>query len=145
MAELVRRPELSYVMLSEIDPERRKLSEDTAEQVNREILSMRGISNGSQQQVTQFKKLESKRLDVNFDYSTVHSLRKRSRTEAESVQANVHWTGIQNLRVSPADISVLLVHLEQLRHQGRSETDEPDGEVRWMTRFRCQSRRQPYE
>ncbi|MFR4438954.1 MAG: tRNA uridine-5-carboxymethylaminomethyl(34) synthesis enzyme MnmG [Hungatella sp.] len=120
MAELVRRPELSYVMLSEIDPERPKLSEDTAEQVNINI-KYEGYIKRQQQQVTQFKKLESKRLDVNFDYSTVHSLRREAVQKLNLYKPMSIGQASRISGVSPADISVLLVHLEQLRHQGRSE------------------------
>ena len=120
MAELVRRPELSYVMLSEIDPERPKLSEDTAEQVNINI-KYEGYIKRQQQQVTQFKKLESKRLDVNFDYSSVHSLRREAVQKLNLYKPMSIGQASRISGVSPADISVLLVHLEQLRHQGRSE------------------------
>lgn len=120
MAELVRRPELSYVMLSEIDPERPKLSEDTAEQVNINV-KYEGYIKRQQQQVTQFKKLESKRLDVNFDYSTVHSLRREAVQKLNLYKPMSIGQASRISGVSPADISVLLVHLEQLRHQGRSE------------------------
>lgn len=120
MAELVRRPELSYVMLSEIDPERPKLSEDTAEQVNINI-KYEGYIKRQQQQVTQFKKLESKRLDANFDYSTVHSLRREAVQKLNLYKPMSIGQASRISGVSPADISVLLVHLEQLRHQGRSE------------------------
>ena len=120
MAELVRRPELSYVMLSEIDPERPKLSEDTAEQVNINI-KYEGYIKRQQQQVTQFKKLESKRLDVNFDYSSVHSLRREAVQKLNLYKPMSIGQASRISGVSPADISVLLVHLEQLRHQGKSE------------------------
>ena len=120
MAELVRRPELSYVMLSEIDPERPKLPEDTAEQVNINI-KYEGYIKRQQQQVTQFKKLESKRLDANFDYSTVHSLRREAVQKLNLYKPMSIGQASRISGVSPADISVLLVHLEQLRHQGRSE------------------------
>ena len=74
MAELLRRPELDYFMLAQIDPKRPDLPRDTAEQVNINV-KYEGYLKRQMQQVAQFKKLESKRLDPDFDYSTVNSLR----------------------------------------------------------------------
>lgn len=116
LAELVRRPELDYFMLTDIDPNRPVLSVDTAEQVNINI-KYEGYIRRQQQQVTQFKKLERKRLDENFDYAEVKGLRR------EAIQKlNVHkpvsiGQASRISGVSPADISVLLVYLEQRRHQ----------------------------
>lgn len=116
LAELVRRPELNYFMLTEIDSERPDLSADTAEQVNINI-KYEGYIKRQQQQVSQFKKLERKRLDENFDYNSVKGLRR------EAIQKlNVHkpvsiGQASRISGVSPADISVLLVYLEQQRHQ----------------------------
>lgn len=116
LAELVRRPELNYFMLTDIDPNRPVLSVDTAEQVNINI-KYEGYIKRQQQQVTQFKKLERKRLDENFDYAEVKGLRR------EAIQKlNVHkpvsiGQASRISGVSPADISVLLVYLEQRRHQ----------------------------
>lgn len=115
LAELVRRPELDYFMLTDIDFERPELSRDTGEQVNINI-KYEGYIRRQQQQVFQFKKLESKKLDVKFDYSDVKGLRR------EAIQKlNVHKPASigQASRisgVSPADISVLLIYLEQRRH-----------------------------
>ena len=72
MAELLRRPELDYFMLAEIDPKRPELPHDTAEQVNINV-KYEGYLKRQMQQVAQFKKLESKRLDPDFDYSTVNT------------------------------------------------------------------------
>ena len=77
LAELVRRPELDYVMLTEIDPERPNLPEDVAEQININI-KYEGYIRRQMQQVAQFKKMEGKKLDENFDYSEVKSLRKEA-------------------------------------------------------------------
>ena len=74
---MVRRPELDYVMLTEIDPERPNLPEDVAEQININI-KYEGYIRRQMQQVAQFKKMEGKKLDENFDYSEVKSLRKEA-------------------------------------------------------------------
>jgi tRNA uridine 5-carboxymethylaminomethyl modification enzyme len=117
LAELIRRPELDYQMLAELDPKRPKLSEDTAEQVNINI-KYEGYLKRQEQQVAQFKKLESKRLDPDFDYSTVNSLRKEAVQKLNLYKPVSIGQASRISGVSPADISVLLVHLEQMRHGG---------------------------
>ena len=77
MAELIRRPELSYEAVKEIDPKRPDLDWDVAEQVNINI-KYEGYIRRQLQQVAQFKKLESRKLDEHFDYSSVKSLRKEA-------------------------------------------------------------------
>lgn len=118
LAELVRRPELNYVMLTEIDDRFPDLSDDTAEQVNINI-KYEGYIKRQRQQVAQFKKLESKRLDVDFDYSTVNSLRKEAVQKLNLYKPVSIGQASRISGVSPADISVLLIHLEQMRHGGK--------------------------
>lgn len=115
MAELVRRPELSYFMLTEIDNNRPELPYDVAEQVNINI-KYEGYLRRQQQQVTQFKKLESKKLSPDFDYSTVKSLRREAVQKLNLYKPVSIGQASRISGVSPADISVLLVHLEQMRH-----------------------------
>lgn len=115
MAELVRRPELNYFMLAELDPERPELSEDTAEQVDINI-KYEGYLKRQKQQVAQFKKLESKKLDPDFDYSTVHSLRREAVQKLNQLKPASIGQASRISGVSPADISVLLVHLERMRY-----------------------------
>ncbi|MCI6886131.1 MAG: tRNA uridine-5-carboxymethylaminomethyl(34) synthesis enzyme MnmG [Lachnospiraceae bacterium] len=115
LAELVRRPELDYFMLTEIDDNRADLPRDTAEQVNINI-KYEGYLKRQQQQVAQFKKLESKKLDPDFDYSTVKSLRREAVQKLNQLKPVSIGQASRISGVSPADISVLLVHLEQLRH-----------------------------
>ncbi len=119
MAELVRRPELSYFMLTDIDEKRPQLPFDVAEQVDINI-KYEGYLKRQQQQVAQFKKLESKKLDVNFDYSEVKSLRREAVQKLNLYKPASIGQASRISGVSPADISVLLVHLEQMRHGGRS-------------------------
>ena len=119
MAELLRRPELDYFMLAEIDPKRPELPHDTAEQVNINV-KYEGYLKRQMQQVAQFKKLESKRLDPDFDYSTVNSLRIEAVQKLNLYKPVSIGQASRISGVSPADISVLLVHLEQLRHGGHS-------------------------
>ena len=115
MAELIRRPELDYFALAEIDEGRPELPADTAEQVDINI-KYEGYLKRQQQQVAQFKKLESKRLAEDFDYSTVKSLRREAVQKLNLYKPASIGQASRISGVSPADISVLLVHLEQLRH-----------------------------
>ena len=120
MAELVRRPELDYFSLAEIDKTRPQLPADTPEQVNNNI-KYEGYLKRQQQQVTQFKKLENKKLDIDFDYSTVKSLRREAVQKLNLYKPSSIGQASRISGVSPADISVLLVHLEQMRHGQRGQ------------------------
>ncbi len=114
LAELIRRPELNYFMLSEIDDGRPEISDDVAEQVDISI-KYEGYLRRQKQQVAQFKKLESKKLDVDFDYSLVGSLRKEAVQKLNLYKPASIGQASRISGVSPADISVLLVYLEQMR------------------------------
>ncbi len=128
LAELIRRPELSYEILTPIDKDRSlihkceqkgvnnvdKLWKEVIEQVNINI-KYDGYIRRQQKQVEQFKKLETKKIPEEIDYDSIKSLR------IEAVQKLKHYRPIsigQASRisgVSPADISVLLVYLESYR------------------------------
>lgn len=116
LAELVRRPELNYFMLTEIDKKRPVLAEDVQEQVNINI-KYEGYIRRQMQQVVQFKKMEGKRLPENFDYSVVKSLRKEAIQKLNQFQPTSVGQASRISGVSPADISVLLVYLEQSRQE----------------------------
>ena len=103
-------------MLTEIDDNRPQLPEDVAEQVDINI-KYEGYIKRQMQQVSQFKKLESKRLDADFDYSTVPSLRREAVQKLNLYKPMNIGQASRISGVSPADISVLLVYLEQLRHK----------------------------
>lgn len=120
LAELVRRPELDYGMLAELDDNRPPLGEDTAEQVNINI-KYEGYIKRQKQQVIQFKKLESKRLDADLDYSKVKSLRREAVQKLNLYKPVSIGQASRISGVSPADISVLLVYLEQQRHGGKKD------------------------
>ena len=120
LAELVRRPELSYEALAELDPNRPELPEDVIEQININI-KYDGYTRRQLQQVAQFKKMESRKLDENFDYSTVGSLRREAVQKLNLYKPANIGQASRIAGVSPADISVLLVHLEQSRHAGHGE------------------------
>lgn len=109
LAELVKRPELDYDKLAELDEDRPELPYDVREQVNIEI-KYEGYIKRQMQQVAQFKKLEDKKLPENFDYAEVNSLRREAVQKLNKVQPATIGQASRISGVSPADISVLLVH-----------------------------------
>lgn len=114
LAELIRRPELDYESLSEIDPKRPVLQASVIEQININ-LKYEGYIRRQLKQVEQFKKLEGKKLNIAFDYSVVPSLRKEAVQKLNLYQPSSIGQASRISGVSPADISVLLVYLEQRR------------------------------
>ena len=113
LAELVKRPELSYKELAELDEDRPNLPEDVQVQVDIN-LKYAGYIKRQMQQVAQFKKLESRKLQADFDYSTVKSLRLEAVQKLNMYKPLNIGQASRISGVSPADISVLMVHLEQL-------------------------------
>ena len=113
LAELVKRPELSYKELAELDEDRPNLPEDVQVQVDIN-LKYAGYIKRQMQQVAQFKKLESRKLQTDFDYSTVKSLRLEAVQKLNMYKPLNIGQASRISGVSPADISVLMVHLEQL-------------------------------
>ena len=115
LAELIRRPELSYELLKEIDPERKELPWDVKEQVDINI-KYDGYIRRQMKQVEQFKKLEQKKIPEDLDYEKVGSLRIEARQKLEAYRPVSIGQASRISGVSPADISVLLVYLEQYQH-----------------------------
>jgi len=112
LAELIRRPELSYEIVSELDPDRRELPEDVIEQININI-KYDGYIKRQLHQVEQFRKLEEKKLDVDFDYNNVSGLRREAIQKLNMYKPMSIGQASRISGVSPADISVLLVYLKQ--------------------------------
>ena len=110
LAELIKRPELDYEKLAEVDEKRPELAFDVQEQVNIEI-KYEGYIKRQMQQVAQFKKLEGRHLPENFDYSQVKSLRREAVQKLNQIQPSTVGQASRISGVSPADISVLLVYL----------------------------------
>ena len=116
LTELIRRPELNYDVLAPIDPERPELSAEVREQVNINI-KYDGYIKRQIKQVKQFKKLENKKLPENFDYDQVSGLRMEAQQKLNLYQPISIGQASRIAGVSPADISVLLVYLEQLHYR----------------------------
>jgi len=112
LAELVRRPELSYEILAPLDADRPALPKGVTEQVNIH-LKYEGYIKKQMLQVEQFKKLEKRRMPDNINYEQVGNLRTEARQKLSIIRpANIGQASRIN-GVSPADISNLLVYLER--------------------------------
>ena len=112
LAELIRRPELNYEALAPIDVKREKLSDEVIEQVNISI-KYEGYITRQMKQVEQFKKLETKRIPDEIDYDDVKSLRIEAVQKLKQYRPISIGQASRISGVSPADISVLLVYMEQ--------------------------------
>lgn len=112
LAELIRRPELNYDLVGEIDEKREELPEDVREQVNIN-LKYEGYIKRQTQQVHQFKKAEGRKLDPNFDYSQIQGLRREAIQKLNLYKPLSIGQASRISGVSPADISVLTVYLKQ--------------------------------
>ena len=121
LAELIKRPELNYEMLEVFDKERVELPAEVIEQVNINI-KYEGYIVRQLKQVEQFKKLENKKIDENIDYNDVNSLRNEARQKLIAVKPASIGQASRISGVSPADISVLLVYLEQKKKKKNKNT-----------------------
>lgn len=114
LAELIRRPEINYEDLAEIDTERKPLRYDVIEQVNINI-KYEGYISRQLKQVEHFKKLENKIIPDSVNYDDITGLRKEAQQKLKKFVPRSIGQASRISGVSPADISVLLVYLEQHR------------------------------
>ena len=115
LAELLARPELNIVMLTEIDDDRPSLPDDVFKQVEIEI-KYEGYIKRQISQVEAFKKMEGKKLPDDIDYDDVGSLRLEARAKLKALRPSSVGQASRISGVSPADISVLLVYLEHIKN-----------------------------
>ncbi len=116
IAELLKRPEITYDMLAEFDKERPELSSHAVTQLIVEI-KYEGYINKQLAQIAKFKKLENKVLDENTDYSKIDGLRIEAWQKLNQIKPKSVGQASRISGVSPADINVLLVHLEKERRR----------------------------
>ena len=112
LAELIRRPELSYEKLADIDEKRPELPCDVEEQVNINI-KYDGYIKRQMRQVEQFKKLENKKIPDDINYDDIQSLRIEAKQKLNAIRPASIGQASRISGVSPADVSVLLVYLKQ--------------------------------
>jgi tRNA uridine 5-carboxymethylaminomethyl modification enzyme len=110
MADVIKRPEMDYDKLAPIDFNRPELPDDVREQVNIQI-KYEGYITRQQHQVQQFKKLEARKIPDNIDYEQVMGLRLEARQKLEAVRPVNIGQASRISGVSPADVNMLLVHL----------------------------------
>ena len=125
LAELIRRPELDYDKISSIDENRNFLPYDVCEQVNINI-KYEGYISRQMKQVRQFKKMEQKRIPSEIDYSKINSLRIEAVQKLTEIRPQSVGQAARISGVSPADISVLLVYLENYNRNVSRETSEDE-------------------
>lgn len=116
LAELIKRPELSYEVVAEFDENRKPIAEDVIEQININ-LKYDGYIKRQLRQVVQFKKMEKKKLSDNIDYSQINGLRNEAKQKLNMYKPVSIGQASRISGVSPADISVLLIHLEQTKNK----------------------------
>ena len=112
LADLLRRSELTYKNLEEIDGNRPILSEEIAQEVEIQV-KYEGYIKLQEEQVKKFKKLEEKLLPNEIDYSQIKGLRLEARQKLNKIKPSSVGQASRISGVSPADISVLLIYLEQ--------------------------------
>lgn len=124
MAELLRRPEISYAALAEIDSERPQLDRFEAEEVEIQV-KYDGYITRQMKQVEQFKRLEDKKLPKDIDYHAIDGLRIEARQKLSELRPLSLGQAGRISGVSPADLSVLMIYLEQckLKHTQEEKTN----------------------
>ncbi|NCC17132.1 MAG: tRNA uridine-5-carboxymethylaminomethyl(34) synthesis enzyme MnmG [Clostridia bacterium] len=117
LSDLIKRPELDYEKLASIDGDRPELPEAVKEQVNIQI-KYEGYIGQQLKQVEQFKKLESRKLSEDMDYKSIQGLRIEAKQKLDAIRPSSLGHASRITGVSPADISVLLIYLEQQKRKG---------------------------
>ena len=114
LADLLKRSELTYKKLAEIDKNRPELSDEVQEEAEIQI-KYEGYIKLQEEQVEKFKKLEEKILPQDIEYSKIKGLRLEARQKLDKIKPNSVGQASRISGVSPADISVLLIYLEQMK------------------------------
>lgn len=114
--ELIKRPELDYKKLEVFDPDRSFVRDDVIRNIEIEI-KYEGYIKKQEIQIRQFKKLENKELSKDLDYKSIEGLRIEAREKLSDIRPESIGQASRITGVSPADINVLLIHLEQMRRK----------------------------
>lgn len=112
--EFLKRPEISYDILERIEKGSNEVSDEVKEQCSI-MIKYEGYIDKQLKQIESFKKLENKKLPENIDYLSIDGLRIEARQKLDSIRPLSIGQASRISGVSPADISVLLIYLEQLR------------------------------
>jgi tRNA uridine 5-carboxymethylaminomethyl modification enzyme len=114
LAELLKRPDVSYDDLKELDPGRPELSRDVIRQVEIEV-KYEGYIKRQWAEVEAFKKLERRRIPPDFDYNNLHGLKTEAKEKLTRVKPTFIGQASRIPGITPSDISVILVRLEQMK------------------------------
>lgn len=120
LADLLKRPEIKYIFLKEIDPEPQQLEASIVEQVEIQI-KYEGYIKKELGQIEQFKKLEARKIPEVLDYTKLTGLRNEAKQKLQQIKPTSIGQASRVRGVNPADISVLLVYLEQMARQKGGE------------------------
>lgn len=112
LSEIIRRPEITYDLTAPIDKDRPQLSDEVREQVNIQI-KYEGYIKRQLNQVEQFKKLEEKKIPEDINYDEVMGLRIEARQKLAAIRPVSIGQASRISGVSPADVNMILVHLER--------------------------------
>ena len=127
LGELIRRPEIKYLQTAAFDPQRPSLHWSVVEQVEVQI-KYEGYIKKQLLQVAQFKKLENKKIPKAIDFKAIGGLRIEAVEKLQEIKPTSIGQASRISGVSPADISVLLIALEQRRRSNQTEKEEGENE-----------------
>ncbi len=116
LADLIKRTELDYEKLAELDEDRPELTKQEKEEVNIQV-KYEGYIKMQEEQVEKFKKLEEKKLSEDIKYSEINGLCLEARQKLDKFKPTSVGQASRISGVSPADISVLLIYLEQRKNK----------------------------
>jgi len=117
LAELLKRPQVTYDNMAAIDPDRPELSYHSRIQVHVNI-KYEGYIQKQLKQIEKFKKLENRKLPLDIDYMELDGLRIEAREKLNTFRPDSVGQASRISGISPADINVLLVHLERMKYTG---------------------------
>lgn len=123
LLDLLKRPEMTYEMLAIFDVERPAMEAEIIQQIEIQV-KYEGYIDKQLKQIEQFKRMESKKLPENIEYSDIKGLRLEARQKLDKIRPDSLGQASRISGVSPADINVLLVYLEQLRRTEQIEKDD---------------------
>jgi len=135
MSELLKRPELNYESLAVLDPNRVELPYDIKEQVNIQI-KYEGYIKQQMNKVQQFKKLEKRYLPEDINYEEIGGLRIEAKQKLTAIRPLSIGHASRITGVSPADISVLLIYMEQQK-RGQSIKEVKDDTIEVINIIKC--------
>ncbi len=121
--DLIKRPELNYEILKELDEGRKELPREIRLQVETHI-KYEGYIKKQMGQIEQFKKLENKKLDEDLDYNEIKGLSNEAKSKLNQMKPDSVGQASRISGVSPADINVLLIYLEQKRRKRKGDKDD---------------------